>query len=88
MIYRPRSLGDVATDNPYVFVSEDPAPSCYPTSFVGPIPPGSAYCGGGLPAGLSVPTSPSTIFAGVPDRAVYTAAAVLLGVVLLGALHK
>jgi hypothetical protein len=92
MIYRPRGLGDMTSDNPYVFVDDAAgAPAalpCYSATFMGPLPPGASYC-----ASPGVPTFPATsasgtIIAGVPDRAVYTAGGVLLAIVLLGVLHK
>ena len=60
--------------------------SCYPASFVGPLPPGGEYCSqpgttgtAGCPAG-----STCSIFAGVPDSAVYTLGLVLAGLVIYG----
>ena len=59
---------------------------CYPTSFVGPLPAGGSYCS--TPPGASSSSSPSTIIAGVPDRAVYTIGGLLAAFILLGIVHK
>ena len=67
------------------------AANCYPSNFVGPIPPGSSYCS--TPAGLPTPTgcpagSTCSIIAGVPNTAVYTLGAVLGFFVFLGVRGK
>lgn len=62
--------------------------SCYPPTFVGPLPPGGAYCSqpaaSGCPAG-----SNCTFFANIPNSAIYTLAAVLAGLFVVSTLgHK
>jgi hypothetical protein len=59
---------------------------CYPSTFVGALPPGASYCGG-APTGLPAPQAASacpvgstcTIFAGVPNTGVYALGAIVLG---------
>ena len=60
--------------------------SCYPTNFVGPLPAGAAYCAQpGTTGQAGCPTgSTCSVFAGVPDTAVYTLAALLAGFVIYG----
>lgn len=64
--------------------------SCYPATFVGPLPPGASYCS--QPLGLPAPAagcpagSTCTYIAGVPNSAIYTLAAVLAGLFVISSL--
>ena len=67
------------------------AASCYPSTFVGPIPPGASYCS--APVGLPAPVSSGcpagstcSYIAGVPNTAIYTLAAVLAGLFVVSSL--
>jgi hypothetical protein len=64
--------------------------SCYATNFVGPLPPGGVYCSqpaSGLPSSCPAGSNCS-IYAGVPNTAVYVMGGLLASFILLGALSK